>query len=284
MNRRELAVAGATAAAAAAVVAFAVLGASGGPADAEIPSSPEAIRHMLFEEIQPVKLANCELERFGEASDGGYLLCGNLLRNVRAGYSYGINGFDGWGCEVSTRLGVRVHQYDCFNTEVPLCPGGDTMFHAECVADTARVEEGRPFDTIANQLIRNGDGSRRIVMKIDVEGAEWDSFLAAPDAVLDRIDQLAVEFHFVDQAKFIEAVRKLKKHFHVAHLHFNNWSCRPNLDPFPAWAYEVLFVSKRLGLVVPGGEWPGVAPADAPNNPNTPDCQGSVSAGLQAPR
>src|SRR5262245_42977493 len=58
-------------------------------------------RQMLFEEIQPVKLANCALERFGEANDGGYLLCGNLLGDARAAYSYGISGYDQWGCDVS---------------------------------------------------------------------------------------------------------------------------------------------------------------------------------------
>jgi hypothetical protein len=238
-----------------------------------IPQTAAAIRQTLFDEIQPVKLANCDLERFGEPIDGGYLMCGNLLGKVGAGYSYGINGFDGWGCDMSKKVGVAVHQYDCFNTTAPLCPGGRTLFHAECVAGSARVEDGRPFDTIASQFARNGDASKRIVMKIDVEGAEWDSFLNAPDEVLQRIDQLAVEFHFVEEAKYIEVVRKLKKHFHVAHLHFNNWSCRPNLEPFPAFAYEVLFVNKQIGVVEPGGKWPGLAPMDAPNNPKTPDCQ-----------
>jgi hypothetical protein len=84
-----------------------------------------------------------------------------------------------------------------------------------------------------------------------------------------------VEFHLVEEAKFIEVVRKLKEHFYVAHLHFNNWSCRPNLEPFPAWAYEVLFVNKRIGVVEPGGIWEGPAPIDAPNNPKRPDCQGT---------
>jgi hypothetical protein len=57
----------------------------------------EQERQRLFEEIQPVQLANCELERFGEERDGGYLLCANLLGEVKAAYSYGISGYDKWG-------------------------------------------------------------------------------------------------------------------------------------------------------------------------------------------
>ena len=80
---------------------------------------------------------------------------------------------------------------------------------------------------------------------MDVEGAEWDTFLRAPDAVLERIDQLSVEFHGASEERYIAAVLKLKRFFYVANLHFNNYSCQPDLAPFPSWAYEVLFVSKR---------------------------------------
>ena len=59
--------------------------------------------------LRPVALSNCRLERFGEAHDGGYLMCGNLLENVQAGYSYGIDGYDQWGCDISTKRNVTVH-------------------------------------------------------------------------------------------------------------------------------------------------------------------------------
>jgi hypothetical protein len=114
------------------------------------------LRHPAKEE--PVALTNCELKRFGEDHDGGYLMCGNLLKGVRSGYSYGISGYDGWDCEVSKTLDVSVHQYDCFDTTQPTCLFGETVFHAECVGDTTETIDGRPFDTVANQLARNGDG------------------------------------------------------------------------------------------------------------------------------
>src|SRR5918994_4781972 len=94
-------------------------------------------RQALFEMLQPVALSNCQLERFGEAHDGGYLMCSNLLGDVESGYSYGINGYDKWGCDISEKFKVPVHHYDCFNTTQPACPGGKTIFHAECVGDEA---------------------------------------------------------------------------------------------------------------------------------------------------
>jgi hypothetical protein len=44
-------------------------------------------------------------------------------------------------------------------------------------------------------------------------------------------------------------VSRLRTFFHVAHLHFNNFSCAPVLEPLRATAFEALFVSKRIGVV-----------------------------------
>lgn len=242
-------------------------------ARAEAQATETKNREALFRMLQPVALSNCELQRFGEPHDGGYLMCANLLREVQSGYSYSIAGYDKWGCDISRGLGIPVHQYDCFNTQRPECTDGTTVFHEECVGAVTRTHESRAFDTIANQFAKNGDAGRRIVMKIDVEGAEWESFAQTPDATLALIDQLAVEFHGVKDARMRGVVEKLKGHFHVAHIHFNNFSCVEDLLPFPTWAYEVLFVSKRLGVIDPNGKAGGVHPLDAPNSPKLPDCQ-----------
>ena len=238
----------------------------------EVQRNSEVRRH-LFAELRPVALVKCELERLGEAQDGGYLVCGNLLHGVKAAYSYGISGYDGWGCDVSTRLAVPTHQYDCFNTTVPSCPSGRTIFHAECVGGTAKTEEGRPFDTIASQLSKNGDGANHVIVKSDVEGAEWESFEALPDDVLQRIDQLVVEFHGYETSRSLAVVERLRKFFHVAHFHANNASCDPSYAPFTSWAYEVTFVSRRLDEIDATRAVQVPHPLDARNNQGFEDCQ-----------
>jgi hypothetical protein len=236
-------------------------------------STAEETRRSLFAEIQPVKVSNCELKRFGEAHDGGYLLCANLLGNVQAAYSYGISGYDGWGCDVSKTLHVAVHEYDCFDLRPPPCPGGIPMFHGECVGPTRETQEGRPFDSISSQMARNGDATRPVVMKMDVEGAEWDSFLLAPDSVFNHIDELDVEFHHVEDPKTVAVMQRLKQFFVLAHVHYNNFSCDPAMAPFPSWAFEVLLVNKRLATTDGSPAPHGPISLDAANNPQTPDCQ-----------
>jgi hypothetical protein len=233
------------------------------------------IRQSLYIAFEPVAVTNCELKRFGDANDGGYLLCGNLLADAQVAYSYGINGTDNWGCQIANTLSVAVHQYDCFNTLVPYCPGGDARFHAECVGPAPSTFEGRPFDTVGNQVARNGDAGKRIVMKMDVEGSEWESLVIAPDAVLEAIDQLAVEFHEVEKPTFLATAERLKQFFYIAHVHVNNFKCEPGFEPFPGQVFEVLFVSKRLGRVDPTLNARGPSPLDAPNAPTEADCQAS---------
>ena len=179
------------------------------------------------------------------------------------------------GCDISTKLNLTVHEYDCFDTTRPECPKGAAIFHAECVGNKTERVGGRFFDTMRNQFAKNGDASNRIVLKMDVEGAEWDSLLSAPDEVLEQIDQMAVEFHWVrvDMEEYFRLVQRLKRFFEVGHIHFNNATCFQGLEPFPTYAYEVLFVSKRLAVVDPSRKAGGLHPLDAPNKPSIADCQ-----------
>ena len=239
------------------------------------PLTARQIRQQLFAEVQPIALKNCTLKRIGSRGDGGYLMCANLLGKVQSAYSYGIAGDDNWGCEISRSTGVPVHQYDCFDTTRPACPGGQPVFHEECVGGRTETVESRFFDTVANQIAKNGDTGKTLVVKMDVEGAELDSLMILPDSTLDTFDQLAIELHAADRRN-LDLVRKLKRTFHVVHLHYNNSRCTTQWKPFPSPVYEVSFVNKRIG--VPN---PAVTPVlphvlDTRNDTFRPDCQAPV--------
>ena len=233
-----------------------------------------AVRMALYDELKPVALKNCQLKRYGGANDGGYLMCENLIQGVQTAYSYGIDTEDNWGCQVSHQLNVPVHQYDCFTEERPACAKGLFVFHDECVGAATEIVDGRQFDTVANQIARNQDIGRRLLLKRDVEGAEWDALLATPDSVLDAIEQMPMELHGVDERRFLELVRRLKTRFHLVNLNFNNHGCNPEIAPMPSRAYQVLWVNKRVGVLDPEAPVPAPpSPLNAPDNPSLPDCQ-----------
>ena len=232
------------------------------------------LRTAILAELQPVGLKNCRLKRFGSANDGGYLMCENLIEPLDAGYSYGVGTNDDWGCDVSRRYQVPVYQYDCFDPARPTCNGGTFVFHNECVGDRTGYRDSHFFDTLENQIGKNGDLGRRIIIKMDIEGGEWESLLAVPDELLASIPQLAMEMHGYDDPKIVEVLRKLKRNFYLVNLHFNNWSCTPKATPLPAWAYQVLWVNKRIGIIDPAAPMPApMSPLNAPDSPTWPDCQ-----------
>src|SRR5437762_14185606 len=109
---------------------------------------------------------------------------------------------------------------------------------------------------------------------MDIEGAEWDSLLAAPDELLASIPQIAMELHGFDDPKIVEVIRKLKRNFYLVNVHFNNWSCTPRAAPLPARAYQALWVNKCIGVLDPAAPVPvPMSPLIARDSPTSPDYQ-----------
>ena len=101
-----------------------------------------------------------------------------------------------------------------------------------------------------------------------------DSLLAAPDELLASIPQIAMELHGYDDPKIVEVIRKLKRNFYLVNIHFNNWSCTPKAVPLPAWAYQVHWVNRRIGVLDTALPVPApMSPLNAPDSPTWPDCQ-----------
>jgi len=166
--------------------------------------------------------ADGPLARLGEPNDGGYLVCPS--RALAGGISLGINGFDGFGSALSLKYGVPVQQYDCFNTKVPAkAAGADCQFSALCVADKPGQNPQRflPLSTFVERAPA-GD----LLLKMDVEGAEWGALASASPATLARFEQIALEVHFLADTRryhqFDTVMDKLLQDFVVVHNHGNN--------------------------------------------------------------
>ena len=114
-----------------------------------------ARREALLAELHPVTLANCELARVGRNTDGGYLMCRNLIGALETAYSYGIGTEDAWGCQISRTYKVPVHQYDCFSPVRVRCWRGDLRLNAECVGPKAETIEN------AFAVDKESSGTRR---------------------------------------------------------------------------------------------------------------------------
>ncbi len=237
----------------------------------------ELNNHFLKESLRPVHVDNCKLKRYGGSGDGGYLMCGNLIQGATAAYSYGIENRDGWGCDLSTELNIPVYQYDPFDTRPPACTTSTrTHFNAEGIAGYAFVDtEGRKFNTIEHHIEKTGQKHQTLLLKMDVEGAEWESLLHASDEVLEQFSQIALELHHLNKKEddiIRKTLEKLNQHFYLAHIHANNFSCTEETF-LPATAVEVLYVNKNIAQVSDIHKLPTLPnPLDESIAPNSKEC------------
>lgn len=183
-------------------------------------------------------------------------MCALRKPNVpyQSAYSYGIFNNDAWGEAVRSLTGTTIHQYDCFIDSAPTTAESDGfVFHKECVASQSRVAPwvvlapwaqkrknedprlGSPiFDTLASQLRKNGHGdveNGQLLLKVDIEGMEWEVFASAHQHDLLKFRQIVIEFHMpylttrCDHRHLImrlRALRNLLEAFVIVHVHVNN--------------------------------------------------------------
>jgi hypothetical protein len=126
------------------------------------------------------------------------------------------------------------------------------------------------IDNIIAAAGKGGPGS--IFAKIDIEGSEY-RILPALLKHAHLFTGLAIEFHETDLCAepLKRVVAELKEHFHVAHVHGNNYSDL-GAGALPT-AIEVTLINKALTRESPA-PYTGVLPRpglDAPNNPLLPD-------------
>jgi len=182
-----------------------------------------------------------EYKRFGKDYDGGYVMCMDDLflgRDfLKGAYSYGICGEDSWGMEIAQHFKVPLYEYDCTESwkifqkgKIPTpCAGCNVTYYDECLAP---AEEGsiRSYTTLHTHLTKNSHlhvSNGTLLMKMDIEGAEWSFFEQEPLENLRKFNQVVVEFHDLDNQvhheQYLRAIHAIKHAgLDVMHLHGNN--------------------------------------------------------------
>lgn len=216
-------------------------------------------------------------ERFGEHHDGGYVMCTDGLdKGLVAAYSYGINGFDGWGMAVADRYKLPLNEYDCTNLKQPEpCANCTVNFHGECIL-AAKEAPQTNYKTLAQQLADSGKGKaaeRSLLLKIDVEAAEWQVFAQEPVENMKKFREIVVEYHWLDQVYnhelYLKAVKTIEAAgFVPTHLHGNNYG--GGMRNFGEYqipnVLEVTYIQKPAGGCA--ANVPYHLPIDEPNDAN----------------
>lgn len=164
--------------------------------------------------------------RIGPPGDGGYVFVDDI-QPEQAVLSYGIGKefrFD----ELMARRGHDVYMFDHTIDGAATRRHPKMRFFREGVAGVS--DPAASLHTVMDHLERNGIEGDRLIMKMDVEGAEFDALAALPAAVLKRFEQIVFEIHGLYRlgdpafrARFTEVIGRLNEELTLFHVHANNF-------------------------------------------------------------
>lgn len=212
----------------------------------------------LLTTLQPKQVNNARRKRIGCSGDGGYVIMDHQNLSDTVLYSYGIEDNDSFDQHFHKLYGSHVHQYDFTISPPPSRPG--FSFTQEGISH----EKTDNCDTLHSHINKNGDNDKRIFLKMDVEGAEWLTFLHMPEDTLQQCDQIALEMHdlsglgvntmypAVTLEEKVAVLKKITNYFHCWNVHANNYASMFIIDGYKVPdVMEMTFVNKALH---PGGE------------------------------
>lgn len=217
--------------------------------DAQCSAAAVPFARRLWELIYPVDVQGREFVRIGRNNDGGYIMVDDFSERQVA-YSFGIRDDVSWDKAMAER-GIPVYMYD---PTIAALPEEHPLFHFSARGVCGEGETDSDYATLKDFLEANGHSEHTdIVLKMDVEGAEWESLLAFPNELLPNISQMVFELHNLglqggpgrDGVYMLAVLEKLRKHHEPVHIHINNNSRVRYLGGYPVPdALEITYVRR----------------------------------------
>lgn len=162
--------------------------------------------------ISPMEVKGEKYVRVGRNYDGGYVMLDDFQkRKVDAAYSFGIGKDISWDEDIANR-GIDVFMFD---HTIDRLPKHSPKIHYFKTGVTG-YEKRANLETLGELIIKNGHTTcKNLIMKMDVEGCEWDVFKEATLDVVSQFSQIVVELHGLSMAvydqKYLSIVNVLKK-------------------------------------------------------------------------
>jgi len=222
----------------------------------------------LYQELQlntlVSKLAVYEVEdergpltmvRHGKIGDGGYVVPEIALQEADVLLGYGIADDISFEEQFSDKYKKPSIGFDCGTEKIaiknPLC-----TFVRECITNNTPLYSSQTnsvkFSTYSEQISRMNFDNKKVFIKMDIEGAEYEAF-ADIYKHANNITGIVLEMHFVrvkETAFANKLLSELEKDFHLVHVHGNNCAVENFTTLFSSGkipkALELTFINKKL--------------------------------------
>ncbi|MDE7333206.1 MAG: hypothetical protein K2O16_13425 [Lachnospiraceae bacterium] len=186
--------------------------------------SPE--KEEYFEQIKRLckvqKAVEYGLIRIGSESDGGYVML-NDFGDDNTAYSFGIGNNIDWDENIAD-YGIDVYCYDHTINQLPK-ENTRLFFQKTGICGEDDIENNLlSMETILNK--NNHQKKNRLILKMDVEGAEWEFINTISIDTLKQFSQMTFELHGItniaNREMIMRALEKLNKTHYIIWVHGNN--------------------------------------------------------------
>lgn len=176
----------------------------------------------LIRALHPVDPGR-ELVRLGPDGDGGYLLPDDL-EGIKYGFSPGVSTESRFEADLASR-GLRVYLAD-FSVDQPAESHPNFVFDKKYVGSLSN-ETFMTLDEWKDSKLPGYQDD--LLLQMDIEGAEFETLLAASSKLLEQFRIMIIEFHYLQELFnkpfFVLTSRvfqKLLQTHSVVHIHPNN--------------------------------------------------------------
>lgn len=177
-------------------------------------------------QIWPVGIKS-ELTRIGGPGDGGYLIPADSVDKIECVFSPGVSSVANFETFFARR------RVPCFLADgtVEGPPEENQFFHFSKIMLGAVSDMENGVISLADWVQGSGHHSSEMLLQMDIEGAEYETLLAAPLELIGSFSVIVIEIHDLHSVltksgrRLIEALfLKLLANHTVVHLHVNNAS------------------------------------------------------------
>jgi hypothetical protein len=168
--------------------------------------------------LQPNPVIANPSSRLGSKNDGGYVVIKDFSKSdflISMGVADDIN----FEAEISS----LVAGIDLYDDSIQSLPGeiSNGRFFKERIGKFPNI-------SVADAMLRTGH-TQDLILKMDIEGSEWEVLSQLSLTDLLKFRQLIIEFHFlanslepIDYESKISVLRKLAENFYILNSHPNN--------------------------------------------------------------
>lgn len=201
--------------------------------------------HRMFSVMDVAGPGDYSYCRLGQDYDGGYVMLDDLPGGIA--YSFGIADDVSWEKDMAGR-GYDIYMYD---HTIEGLPEEHPRFHWFKKGIEGEPTKDPLLETLPDLMKANGhEKEMGMILKIDVEGAEWDVLANSSSSVLEQFDQILFEMHGMNRGKNRNLIRKamdqLNKTHQLVYIHANNNGFGRLLDSLFIPDYlESTFVSRK---------------------------------------